>query len=76
MCSYHDQNKGKWSRTGDRDAEPQRALRSHRNNREYGTSKLGFPEGESTYPKIICNSGTHFLQFAIPVLVKFKEYLL
>jgi hypothetical protein len=43
MCYACTLNKGKWSRTDDRDAEPKRALRIYRINLENGTRKFKFP---------------------------------
>jgi hypothetical protein len=78
MFYAHGHNKGKWRRTDEGDAEPQRALKTHWNIRDYSGlwyKQVSLSKCEKNYPKIICNSGTHFPNIAIPVLVEFTEYL-
>jgi hypothetical protein len=76
MSYAHGQNKGKWSRSDDRDVEQQPAFRIHWNNREHRKSKLGFPNPRAIIRKLSGIWALIFFNIANPVLVEFKEYLL
>jgi len=68
----NDQNKGKIRRTDERDAKPQRALR----NRWKMVGTISGFTYENTYPKIICNLGTHSPKYCQPSVSRVKKNIL
>ena len=72
MCYTHGQNNGKWSRTDDLDAEPQKALWIPPNNWEHCMSKLGFPNAKELIRKLSAILALTFFNIAITVLFEFK----